>query len=146
MSNSSNKFPPPLKEALPSGASQGHPATVVYRQLFPWELYPPGTAVLVLGAAQDPPPTPSPESLPSAEDDNYRLERRELSYLSFILSSWQRGVLALALEKPARSFLKSNSCIRPPPKITSSMSMLGSSGDPPISSKLTISKQSSSLK
>jgi hypothetical protein len=101
-----SKFPPPLKEALPSDASQGHPAaTVIYRQLSPWELYPPGTAVVVVAANQEsPPPSPPPQSLPASEDNNYRLERRELSYLSFILSSWQRGAMALALQNPDRSF------------------------------------------
>jgi hypothetical protein len=39
-----------------------------------------------------------------AENDNYHMERRELSYLSFILSSWQRAVIVLAIEKPSRSF------------------------------------------
>jgi hypothetical protein len=106
MSNSSNKFPPPLKEALPSDASQGYPATVVYREHFPWELYPSGTAVIVLGANQGypPPPPPPSQSLPASEDDNYGLERRNLSYLNFILSSWQRGAMDLALKNPARSF------------------------------------------
>ena len=103
---SSNKFPPPLKEALPSDSSPGNPAAVVYRNLSPWEMYPPGTAVVILGATQNPPPPPPPPpaSLPAAEDDNYRLERRDLSYLSFILSSWQRGAIALAAARPARAF------------------------------------------
>jgi hypothetical protein len=42
-----------------------------------------------------PPPFPT---LPSTEDDTYRIERRELSYVSYILSSWQRGVLACEAE------------------------------------------------
>jgi hypothetical protein len=94
-------FPPPCKENLPSDAlnqqanwpSNGN-AVNLYRSLFPWGLCP-GTGVVVLSKGTP----PSFPTLPFAEDDTYRIERRELSYLSsYILSSWQRGVLAWEAE------------------------------------------------
>jgi hypothetical protein len=90
-------FPPPCKESLPSDAlnrlANSNGNAVNLYPLFPWALYS-GTGVVILSKVT-PPPFPT---LPSAEDDTFRIERRELSYLSYILSSWQRGVLAWEAE------------------------------------------------
>jgi hypothetical protein len=76
-------FPPPLKEPLSSYEAQS-PAL---GETSP----PPGTTFALLGLY----PSPPPPVLPSSEDDSCRIERRELSYLSYILASWQRRILTL---------------------------------------------------
>jgi hypothetical protein len=76
------------------------------REIFPWTGYPQGTVILVVGGngGKVHAPPPVPETLPAEQDDTYRIERRDLSYLSYILSSWQRAVIALATKRPAQSF------------------------------------------
>ena len=106
MSQTNANFPPPLKEALASDTTaRGNPAVVVYRTQFPWELYPPGSSVVVVvgGENQNVPPPP-PNDLPAGEDNNYRVERRDLSYLNYILASWQRGVVQVGASNPERAF------------------------------------------
>jgi hypothetical protein len=118
MSENMEKFHPPLKEELPSAESLSPQSrgAVLYRGSFPWTHYPQdrggsfgwtnypqGTAIVVIGGDGHFPP-PVPGTLPAAEDDTYRMERRDLSYLSYILSSWQRAAIALAIKKPSRSF------------------------------------------
>eukprot|EP00978_Attheya_sp_CCMP212_P038980 scaffold198394_cov35-Attheya_sp.AAC.1 len=112
-------FPPPLKEKLPSDAVSPSrqdpgpgPGVALYREIFPcgqyiypqgrgggfpWTQYPQGTAIVVIGGdGQVPVPPPVPETLPVEEDNTYHMQQQDLSYLSYILSSWQRAVIALA--------------------------------------------------
>jgi hypothetical protein len=102
MSENIEKFPLPLKEELPldESPSPQSPGVVRHSGIVPWAHYPQGTTIIVIGGDGHLPTPPVPETLPAEEDDTYRMERRDLSYLSYILSSWQRAVIALANLSP----------------------------------------------
>jgi hypothetical protein len=102
MSENIEKFPLPLKEELPldESPSPQSPGVVRHSGIVPWAHYPQGTTIIVIGGDRHLSTPPVPETLPTEEDNTYRMERRNLSYLSYILSSWQRAVIALANLSP----------------------------------------------
>jgi hypothetical protein len=99
-----SNFPPPLRGECPSDVSRPAAPGETYNQLFPWHLMPPtGTVVVIgphahVGDAHVPIPSPPADDLLAdvASDDNYRMERRDVSYLNYILASWQRACIAAA--------------------------------------------------
>ena len=83
-------FPPHLRGEVPADTSRPAQLGQVMRRPFPWHLYA-GTAAWVLVGPNGPLSIDLPPGgdflEAAAEDDNYRLECRDMSYLNCILSS-----------------------------------------------------------
>ena len=97
-----SNFPPPLRGECPSDVPRPAALGENYNRLFPWHLMPPTGTVVVIGPhahvsdADVPIPPPPVDDLLAdvASDDNYRMERRDVSF-------WHRGsepALPLPLE------------------------------------------------
>jgi len=107
--DNNGSFPPPLKEELASDKDPPRAGAETFQDLFPRHLEPGPLSITTVGVGlvqhhyRGPPP-PIDKLMNSEEDNKYQMERRDIGYLSYILSAWQRRVLEVSNDNPSYSF------------------------------------------